>query len=542
MRITLTSIFSGIIGVGLAAVSVIPTVILSGDNSRLINDLGFLAPGEQMPFWSFVAYPYEKEIVRNLIGGEKGFLSISIVAVSLIVMGFFSKVNTPGKKAIANFGKFIILFCIVGGLGLWFCDFLYYIPLVNQVRQPFLYCVIFSLGAAVLGGIGLDEALQALGDKEWKHHFYNPVLMKFIVCSIAVLALLPHRWDAMNVLFVSLMVLIVLASRMRKETVKRVVTVCLCLVLSVLSAVHIRMNTASQYTVNQADEQMETVLASIRQLFDQVESLSEENTYRITEWNTSASFPINSAVFAGFNNIVNYWNPIYAKTINRHLSLNLNTRFALDNVKFWVIPEETVAIDPMAMGFEYTGISAPVYNAYDSTQPTQVKVYQNTNYLGPAWFVYDFQVAQEDATEEELLQLVNNPDLDVSKTAVVADEYAQTVSDIVAPETSGTVLSTHYTNHTIEISCTTETKGLLMLTESDAQGWNAWIDGKKTDILTVNYDRKGIVVPEGEHEIILRYLPASVIIGAGTSGIFVVVVLGYIAYIIMKKHSQKTGV
>lgn len=541
VRITLTSIFSGIIGVGLAAVSVIPTVILSGSNSRLINDLGFLAPGEQMPFWSFVAYPYEEGVVRNLIGGEDSFLSISIAATILIVMGFFSKVNTAPQKIAANFGKFIVLFCTVGGLGLWFCDFLYYIPVLNQVRQPFLYCVIFSLGSSILGGIGLEAVLQALRDKNWKQYFYNPTLMKFIVCSISLLALLPHRWNVTDTLFVALMMVIVLVSLMQKEKATHIATVSLCLALSIISAVNVRMNTESKYTVKEANEQMETVNASIQQLLDKVEPLSSENMFRITEWGTAASFPINSGVFAGYNDISDYWNPIYEKTINKHLGLNLNTRFALENVKYWFSSEEDTSTDPTQMGFEYTGISAPVYNSYDAIEPVQVDVYKNTNYLGPAWFVYDFQIADENTTDAELLQLVNNPELDVSTTAVLASKYAQSVADVVSPETPGKILAMQYTDNTIEITCSTETEGLLMLTESDAPGWKAWVDGEKTDILSVNYDRKGIVVPAGEHEITLRYLPDSLLVGVAVTSMSVIASLGYIVFVVLKKRSGIIG-
>lgn len=489
-RITLTSVFSGMIGVGLAAVSVIPTVVLSASNSRFVNDLGFLAPGEQMPFWSFVAYPYEKDIVRNLIGGENSFLSITIVAAILIVMGYFSKVDTMPKKVMANFGKFIILFSVVGGLGLWFCDFLYYIPVLNQVRQPFLYCVIFSIGSCILGGFGLDAALHALRDKDWEQYFFNPPLMKFLVCSIAVLALLPHRWNVIDTLFVALMVVTVLVSFMRKEKAKRIATVALCLALSIVSAVNVRVNTESEYTAKEADEQMETVNASIQQLLDKVEPSSSENMFRITEWGTVASLPVNGGVFAGYNGVIDYWNPIYKKTINKHNTLNLKTRFALENVKYWFLAIEDMYTDPTQVGFEYTGITSPIFNSYDATEPIQVEVYKNTNYLGTAWFVYDFQIAEENTTDAELLQLVNNPELDVSTTAVLSSKYAQSVADVVSPKTPGKILAMQYTDNTIEIACSTETEGLLMLTESDAPGWKAWVDGEKTDILSVQPVKK----------------------------------------------------
>ncbi|MCP2518941.1 YfhO family protein [Candidatus Aminicenantes bacterium AC-708-M15] len=45
-------------------------------------------------------------------------------------------------------------------------------------------------------------------------------------------------------------------------------------------------------------------------------------------------------------------------------------------------------------------------------------------------------------------------------------------------------------------------------------GWKAWVDGKRVRIFKVNLTSKGIVVPSGRHEIVLKYLPNSFIYGA----------------------------
>lgn len=42
------------------------------------------------------------------------------------------------------------------------------------------------------------------------------------------------------------------------------------------------------------------------------------------------------------------------------------------------------------------------------------------------------------------------------------------------------------------------------------KGWNAYVDGKKTDYLNVNYLLRGISVPAGKHSIKFVFEPASV--------------------------------
>jgi uncharacterized membrane protein YfhO len=46
-----------------------------------------------------------------------------------------------------------------------------------------------------------------------------------------------------------------------------------------------------------------------------------------------------------------------------------------------------------------------------------------------------------------------------------------------------------------------------------APGWHAWIDGRRTEIFEANLFAKGVRVPAGDHEIVLRYLPASFLWG-----------------------------
>jgi uncharacterized membrane protein YfhO len=42
-----------------------------------------------------------------------------------------------------------------------------------------------------------------------------------------------------------------------------------------------------------------------------------------------------------------------------------------------------------------------------------------------------------------------------------------------------------------------------------SEGWNAYIDGKKTDYVKTNYALRGINVPAGEHKIEFKFEPTS---------------------------------
>lgn len=103
---------------------------------------------------------------------------------------------------------------------------------------------------------------------------------------------------------------------------------------------------------------------------------------------------------------------------------------------------------------------------------------------------------------------------------------------------------TNYENDRIEGYVDTERGGLLYLSILYNNGWNIYIDGKKADnIYRVNTAFMGVEVPEGHHEITMKYqllgVPYTYIIfGMG------VILVGLLAavYIIRRKKSYEKGI
>jgi hypothetical protein len=56
--------------------------------------------------------------------------------------------------------------------------------------------------------------------------------------------------------------------------------------------------------------------------------------------------------------------------------------------------------------------------------------------------------------------------------------------------------------------------GIVVFPFNWAKGWKAWVDGKKTPVFEANLFSKGLIVPAGEHEIMLKYWPDSFVIGS----------------------------
>lgn len=56
--------------------------------------------------------------------------------------------------------------------------------------------------------------------------------------------------------------------------------------------------------------------------------------------------------------------------------------------------------------------------------------------------------------------------------------------------------------------------GIVVIPGHNAPGWRAWVDGRRAEIFEANIFSKGIAVPAGRHEVVVRYLPASFVWGA----------------------------
>jgi hypothetical protein len=83
-------------------------------------------------------------------------------------------------------------------------------------------------------------------------------------------------------------------------------------------------------------------------------------------------------------------------------------------------------------------------------------------------------------------------------------------------------------------------EGLAVFPGNFARGWHAWVDDRRARVFEANIFSKGVVVPAGDHEIVLWYLPASFLWGAAVSLISLGLTLsGLIAFSIRSKRKAR---
>jgi hypothetical protein len=83
-------------------------------------------------------------------------------------------------------------------------------------------------------------------------------------------------------------------------------------------------------------------------------------------------------------------------------------------------------------------------------------------------------------------------------------------------------------------------EGVAVFPGNYAPGWHARVDGRRADVFEANIFSKGVVVPSGRHEIVLRYLPVSFLWGAAVSLIALGLTLsGLIAFSLRSKRKAR---
>ena len=138
--------------------------------------------------------------------------------------------------------------------------------------------------------------------------------------------------------------------------------------------------------------------------------------------------------------------------------------------------------------------------------------------FGPCWLVSHVKVVEDRVASINALGSTNLRD-----TAIVEKAAA---TGLVQPQRDSlaTISMTKFDNDAVEYEVNGSGPQFAVFSEIYyPKGWNAYVDGKKTDYLNVNYLLRGIAVPAGKHSIKFVFEPESV--AKGRSIMFIASIL-----------------
>jgi len=163
------------------------------------------------------------------------------------------------------------------------------------------------------------------------------------------------------------------------------------------------------------------------------------------------------------------------------------------------------------------------YIIFNNPKTNQPEVSLNINAYGACWLVKGVKVVK-DAVEE--IQEIGNTNL--KDTAVVQESFRNAITQ-PQPDSAASIRLTHFDNDTMTYAFNGTSNQFAVFSEVYyANGWNAYVDGKKTDYCKTNYVLRGLSIPAGKHEIKFIFEPASFYTGrtiAYIASIIIVILL-----------------
>lgn len=162
-------------------------------------------------------------------------------------------------------------------------------------------------------------------------------------------------------------------------------------------------------------------------------------------------------------------------------------------------------------------------------------VTRNPNNLGNAWFIEETKIV--DSADEELLNL-NQVEL---KSICITQDQSLKGLNYKLDNKNSIELVKRKANELVYKSSTTSTQFAVFSEAFYKKGWQAYIDNKPVSHYKVNYLLRGLIIPEGDHEIVFKFYPEIVKSGVYISIVsYLILFMIFIKLILDKKNVQKT--
>lgn len=161
----------------------------------------------------------------------------------------------------------------------------------------------------------------------------------------------------------------------------------------------------------------------------------------------------------------------------------------------------------------------------------------NQHAFGSAWLVNSIVWATNPNQEIELIRTT-----DLKSTAIVNEEFRKEAGSIETKALGDAKIElVNYEPNKLEYQVKSNQTSLAVFSEIwTSKGWNAYIDNAKSPLLRANYLLRAVVIPEGEHKVVLKYEPKIWSVGQKISfASSFLLIVGAIALAVMEWRRRK---
>ncbi|HVD98320.1 MAG TPA: YfhO family protein [Cytophagaceae bacterium] len=211
---------------------------------------------------------------------------------------------------------------------------------------------------------------------------------------------------------------------------------------------------------------------------DEMILMDKDPYYRVANFSKSI---FNDATTSYFHKSVGGYSAIklgrYQDLIENQLGKNNIAVYSMLNTKYFIVPDQ-------------------------KTQ--QPMVQRNPDAMGNAWFVSDIKLVNNADEEMQAMDSTN-----FRSTAILNKEFNGTLQGLqFAKDSTGYIRLTNYHPNRLSYESKAATEQLAVFSDIYYQpGWNAYINGKLTPHVRVDYVLRGLRIPAGEHKIEFKFEP-----------------------------------
>ncbi len=483
-----------------------------------------------------------REVIKNLPlywGGQAstaGNIYVGAIVVFLFILGMFI---VDRKIKWWLFTVTVLGIMLAWGKNLMFLTefFLDHVPGYNKFRTVSMTLVIPGLAMPVLAMIALNKVLFGELDKK---KFFNALKWSAgIAGGVALLfALLPDlagnfvsandssyqealqetlqadrrtllRTDAFrSLLFIGLAAGVILLFKMQKIKVNVAIALIAVLFLADMWPVNKRYLNKEYFSNKRQAQQPFTPSAA-----DQF--IMNEPGYNNRVLNLTVSIFQDASTSFFHPSLGGYHGAKmrrYQDIIETGMMTDINALFAAAQSQNYAVVDSALA---------RTNVLNMVNTKYIILNP-ETQPIMNRHARGNAWFVNNIRVVENADADVAALS-----EIDLISEATLDRRYEGELQNKSFPEDPTASISlAEYEPNRMVYSSQSASEQLAVFSEIYYEkGWQAYIDGEKTDHLRVNYMLRGMVVPGGTHEIVFEFHPRSYFTGTTVSVISSVLLL-----------------
>jgi hypothetical protein len=131
---------------------------------------------------------------------------------------------------------------------------------------------------------------------------------------------------------------------------------------------------------------------------------------------------------------------------------------------------------------------------------------------GNAWFVKELKMVNSNDAEMKALEKLNTKEVAVTQSEVSSKVG---LPKVYSKDSTATIQLNEYKPNHLKYTSNNKNEGFAVFSEMYYKnGWNAYLDGKKSDYTKVDFALRGMSVPAGKHTIEFKFEPQVVKTGS----------------------------